>query len=1042
MNNGDSRPWRRELIRASQSDGQVDFAAARQAYQNGVGEEPILDADLFRILYTGHAAPGEPASTAASPRCMRWRIKGATFNARLDLSDSCHASCGTLPSLEFEGCSFPEGFCADDTLIMRLSFTDCSFGLFRGFFGHDVSISLHNAHLEGDFEISGLKSLRKDNRLSLFAMGLHVMGSVRVRETLLKAPADERQRGEERAHYALELYGAEIRNDLHLFPRVIVHGGVRIRAAHIGGDTIFADLHVSDGQDAAQRKRIAQSGLSERQAIDATSCQIAGNVFFQSFPDLSHFNSSGPVTFFGFETKGSIVLSAAQFSAPDSEFALSFSNGKIEGHLLSKTLSSAARQLKLSVNGHMEMYGLSVKGTVYLVGYAQSIDAGRLEVQGDTTLAIQVDASLNLGGASLKGQLDLSGFSFSRSRLQRPTNFSLTMKDADVGHTLYLANSSSTTPLEFESCRRTRLRCYPGYHLFEIRVDQGVASILAKPGKKPVLLDGVSDYLHRLSRSGALDLSTSDSIKDYIRFFGAYVWASEGPFVLVESLSQIPDGSLSAEAKGQLGSIGEIELDTNFSLQEWHGIRALLRETLKRELTAPEWSTYQDHFSKHAVKALAHVRYGANLFPTTFVVLKSAFTADRNEPFSFGWIRILNEGQAIPLDPAKFPVYERPLIRERLSNQSDYISDLPSHALSRTELSLRIPEWLSLLENRLARFQNAEIDLTNASCRTLEDADGRAWGSDISSLRLENFTYARVGSSSEKLETPSRAGRLLLRIYRNSDRIPDFLLSPLFSRFWVSGESRESIEDRLTWLGRMPRRDVFLPQPYTQLASVLSASGDTDGAKTIEERKIFLEVRDRYRHHLGKGLLSLPVRGTYRLLWALFRLSFRYGLSPARASATVFFCLLFGWAGVAAMNAHGYLVQSTSTTATWLAKDANHGFTAAFPTASGHYETAELPCGTSINGLLYAADVFIPLLDLRQEARCDVRSLHAGDVDPDREWTAQKNAWRRLTHYLWAVFHARVLWAQFAKSAYAVLGWVVISLTILTYSGMLRKWES
>jgi hypothetical protein len=184
------------------------------------------------------------------------------------------------------------------------------------------------------------------------------------------------------------------------------------------------------------------------------------------------------------------------------------------------------------------------------------------------------------------------------------------------------------------------------------------------------------------------------------------------------------------------------------------------------------------------------------------------------------------------------------------------------------------------------------------------------------------------------------------------------------------------------------------------------------------------------------------VRGTYRLLWALFRLSFRYGLSPARASATVFFCLLFGWAGVAAMNAHGYLVQSTSTTATWLAKDANHGFTAAFPTASGHYETAELPCGASINGLLYAADVFIPLLDLRQEGRCDVRSLHAGDIDPDREWTAQKNAWRRLTHYLWAVFHARVLWAQFAKSAYAVLGWVVISLTILTYSGTLRKWES
>ena len=36
-------------------------------------------------------------------------------------------------------------------------------------------------------------------------------------------------------------------------------------------------------------------------------------------------------------------------------------------------------------------------------------------------------------------------------------------------------------------------------------------------------------------------------------------------------------------------------------------------------------------------------------------------------------------------------------------------------------------------------------------------------------------------------------------------------------------------------------------------------------------------------------------------------------------------------------------------------------------------------------------------------------------------------------------FISPVLWVQLGKSLYAILGWVVISLTILTYSGTLRR---
>jgi hypothetical protein len=77
---------------------------------------------------------------------------------------------------------------------------------------------------------------------------------------------------------------------------------------------------------------------------------------------------------------------------------------------------------------------------------------------------------------------------------------------------------------------------------------------------------------------------------------------------------------------------------------------------------------------------------------------------------------------------------------------------------------------------------------------------------------------------------------------------------------------------------------------------------------------------------------------------------------------------------------------------------------------------ASLPrCGDDIRSLIYAADVFIPLIDLREEAKCDVGAAHgyAGSAS-------------EITVY------------RFAKAAYAVLGWIVTTLCVLTFSGVLR----
>jgi hypothetical protein len=72
------------------------------------------------------------------------------------------------------------------------------------------------------------------------------------------------------------------------------------------------------------------------------------------------------------------------------------------------------------------------------------------------------------------------------------------------------------------------------------------------------------------------------------------------------------------------------------------------------------------------------------------------------------------------------------------------------------------------------------------------------------------------------------------------------------------------------------------------------------------------------------------------------------------------------------------------------------------------------PCNLDVNSLLYAADIFIPVLDLNQEERCGIRH---DDPETGKTYTS----WRYL------------------KALYELLGWIVTSLLILILSGVLRR---
>lgn len=174
----------------------------------------------------------------------------------------------------------------------------------------------------------------------------------------------------------------------------------------------------------------------------------------------------------------------------------------------------------------------------------------------------------------------------------------------------------------------------------------------------------------------------------------------------------------------------------------------------------------------------------------------------------------------------------------------------------------------------------------------------------------------------------------------------------------------------------------------------------------------------------------------------LFKQLFHYGLSTERALLVFAVSIAVGWGGV-----HWARNGQVSIASVW-ADPAPRGIlpnnivlvrevqdepgspddAAQLAVAgSGRPATASLrdgakavfarpsPCDRDVSSLVYALDLFIPLIDLDQERRCTVRP-----AAPE-------------------LGHDDYFWWRFGKALYELLGWVITSLMILTISGVLRR---
>ena len=230
------------------------------------------------------------------------------------------------------------------------------------------------------------------------------------------------------------------------------------------------------------------------------------------------------------------------------------------------------------------------------------------------------------------------------------------------------------------------------------------------------------------------------------------------------------------------------------------------------------------------------------------------------------------------------------------------------------------------------------------------------------------------------------------------------------------------VESRINWLRQQHAAETdmmidrdYHPQPFIQLARTYRQQGLFEFSDAVLERRVRLEVTVK-----GKRLRRGPYRSR-RILrrvqawlmncsWisssTLYRVFFAYGLKPQTAIITFGLFWLTGAVAADWMMGNGLLR---------LDQDAGRS------RQIGTVAVDPAPCQAVVSPFVYAADVFVPLLDLQAERRCTVPERLTPLAEEPQATADLRPA------------------AHLALAIYGFLGWIVTSLTILTLTGILRR---
>lgn len=224
---------------------------------------------------------------------------------------------------------------------------------------------------------------------------------------------------------------------------------------------------------------------------------------------------------------------------------------------------------------------------------------------------------------------------------------------------------------------------------------------------------------------------------------------------------------------------------------------------------------------------------------------------------------------------------------------------------------------------------------------------------------------------------------------------------------------RKTSKARIAWLARQyvqssGRAARFRPHPHHQLARVLYGMGSDQDAREI--------VMDR-----AKTARRLQMRDPFSKFGSLiFEVCFGYGLSNMRATITAIMFLVVASIAYSHAHAGGYLQPVDASS-----------------------ELGRELCGPMFNAPIYAVDTSLPLIDLQAGKECIIRTPRSPTyrdivLSPPIAFRAFERDWSLRA----GLIHlSRTAMWQWGKSILDMLGWIILSLCVVTYAGFIRRYN-
>lgn len=194
-------------------------------------------------------------------------------------------------------------------------------------------------------------------------------------------------------------------------------------------------------------------------------------------------------------------------------------------------------------------------------------------------------------------------------------------------------------------------------------------------------------------------------------------------------------------------------------------------------------------------------------------------------------------------------------------------------------------------------------------------------------------------------------------------------------------------------------------------------------------------------HFLVAAMIFIGIRFVSVLAHAVMRSGFGYLRRPVRAIITLILAFVVGWWGVDVANERHMLVVAAEPVAPLVGAERREPAPRG-PLLMGSEAAAgrnrfirDISCAHELSEPLYALDVLIPLVDLREESRCEVRRL----PEPGRRIVRPENlGWGELVRNIpdLPLNDHRFWW--WMQALYAIAGWIIVSLALLTFAQVNR----